>query len=397
MSSHYQISGVKLVRPSDDLWIVQPASAGWFLPVLGGGVFIFLGIVLLSGGGGLLLVGVFLFATAGYFMITYPLSAQARFDFSARELIFTASYLLRRSRHVEWNVPFGQITSLSLRPRPFGKSHIAQLQLQDGAELVMDFGWRVAEAEQFVQRFASTTATTRPVVSGLAPVAPHVDAAMAQARVQRVTRSWGTWLIIMGVVQMLTARGLSPWGIVLIIVGAASFYFREAPMLIVYAVTVGWAGLTNLLFTTTIFWKGFAVLQAWIVYLLFRQFWQFRRAEKLAAGAASTLPVETPAAPAPSRTARWFPFIALLLGGGAPLLFIAALGGAFILHNRALLPLISLLETLAVNMAVLGLAAGLAGWLSVASDKWVSIVGCLAGGLTLAAELAISVLLNALP
>ncbi len=167
-------------------------------------------------------------------------------------------------------------------------------------------------------------------------------------------------------------------------------------MLVIYAVTVGWAGVQNLLFGSTIFWKGFAILQAWIVLLLLRQFWQFRRAEKLATEAASALPIENVPASALPRTERWFPLVALLLGGIAALLFIVVLGGLFVLRNRALLPLLSLLETLAVNMAVLGVATGLAGWLSIASNKWVSIVGCLAGGLTLVAELALLLIVNAL-
>ncbi len=96
-----------------------------------------------------------------------------------------------------------------------------------------------------------------------------------------------------------------------------------------------------------------------------------------------------------TRTERYFPWFTLLLGGVAILLFIAALVGAFILGNRDLLPVISLLETLAVNMAVLGLATGLASWLSIASNKWGSMVGCAAGGLTLATELALPVLLKA--
>ncbi len=396
MSSNYQLSGVQLVQSSDEVWIVEPTSSGWFVPVVGGILLTAIGLFFLLAVTSAWFLSVFFFIAAAYYATAYPLAAEVRFDFSARELIFKASYLLRRSRHVEWNVPFQQLSSLSLRPQPLGKRHVAQLRLQDGAELVMDFGRRTVEAEQFVQRFTSTAATSRPVISSPAPISPHIDATIAQARVQRETRSWGTWLILMGFLQMVNAQGLSPWGVVLIIVGAASFYFREAPMLVVYAVTVGWAGVNNVLFTTTIFWKGFAVLQAWIVFLLFRQFWQFQRAEKLAAEEATASPAETTALPASPRTARWFPLIALLLGGGALLLFVAALGSAFVLHNRDLLPLITLLETFAVNTAVLGVATGLAGWLGIVSNKWASIVGCLAGGLTLVAELAIPLIIDSL-
>ena len=393
MSSSYQLSGVKLTQSSDEVWIVQPATSGWFLPVVGGGVLAFLGLVFLSGGGSFLLISILLFAAAGYFVITYPLSAQVRFDFSAQELLFTARYLLRRTRHIEWSVPFRQFASLSLRPQPLSKRHIAQLRLQDGAEVVMDFGRRTAEAERLIQRFAATTATDQPIASGPGITMPSVaDAVMTHERMERQIRSWGIWLIITGVVQMIGARGLSPWGVVLLLVGAASFYFQESAMYIIYAVTIGWAGVLNLLNSTTALWRGFAIIQFVIMVTLFWQFRQYRRAEKLAAGATA----DATSIAAPTRTQRWFPLGALVLGGVALLLFIAAIGIAFVLHNRALLPLINVLETLAVNMAVLGVATGLAGWLTIPFNKWVSITGCLAGGLTLAAELLIPAILNAL-
>ncbi|HTP11717.1 MAG TPA: hypothetical protein VMP08_25865, partial [Anaerolineae bacterium] len=345
-------------------------------------------------------IGLLFLATAGYFMITYPLASQVCFDFSVRELIFTASFLLRRSRHVEWKVSFHQFSSLTLRPQLLGKRHVAQLRLQDGAELVMDFGRRTADAAQLIQRFAATTATDRPAAIGPGITTMSVaDAVMTHEKMERQIRSWGVWLLIMGVLQMIDVRGLSPWGIVLLLVGAASFYFREAAMYVIYAVTIGWAGLLNFLNNTTTLWRGYAIVQFVIMIAIFWQFRQYRRAEKLATSAstdAALADAAADAAPAvPTRTQRWFPLFALVLGGVALLLFIAAIGSAFLLHNRALLPLITVSETLAVNMAVLGVATGLAGWLTIPFNKWVSIAGCLTGGLTLAAELLIPVILNA--
>jgi hypothetical protein len=395
-SASYRISGVKLDRTDDDVWIVKPATPAWFLSMVGASVLVLIGVALLSAGSSGLLLSLLLFVSALAFLITYPLAAKVRLDFAARELNFTATYLLRLSRRTDWSVPFGQIARLDLLPRPFGKSHVVRLQLQDGAELVMDFGRRVAEAEQFVQRLASATGSAGPSAGSHIPTPSQGEATLIQARLQREIRSWASWLIVMGLLQMAAARGLSPWGIVLLIVGAASFYFREAPMFVVYAVTVGWAGMSNLLSDTTVLWKGFAIFQAVMVYSLFRQYRYFRRAEKIAASTAPVPLLDTAAAPAPTRTERWFPWFTLLLGGVALLLFIAALACAFILRNRDLIPLINLLETLAVNMAVLGLATGLASLLSITSNKWVSIVGCLASGLTLLAELAIPVLLRAL-
>jgi hypothetical protein len=61
-------------------------------------------------------------------------------------------------------------------------------------------------------------------------------------------RSWGFWSLGLGAVHLVTSGFLSaPWGVLLIIVGLASFYFRTASMFIIYAVTLAWAALSNLL------------------------------------------------------------------------------------------------------------------------------------------------------
>ncbi len=385
MSSNYQLASVQLVQSSDDVWIVEPTSSGWFVPVVGGILMTAIGLFFLLAVTSAWFLSVFFFIGAAYYATTYPLAAEVRFDFPARELIFKASYLLRRSRHVEWNVPFQQLSSLRLRPQPLGKRHVAQLRLLDGAELVMDFGRRTSEAEQLAQRFAPGNVNGPEVMHALA------EATVIKERLERQTRSWGTWLILMGILQMVNARGLSPWGVVLLLIGAASFYFHEAAMYVIYAVTIGWAGVMNLLNNTAMVWRGYAIFQLILMIIIFQQFRQYRRAEQLAASATPDASLQ-----APTRTQRWFPLIALLLGGAALLLFIAAIGMAFVLHNRDLMPLISLFETLAVNMAVLGVATGLAGWLSIPFNQWVSIVGCLAGGLTLVAELALPLIIRAL-
>ncbi len=251
MSSNYQLSG-KLIQSSNDEWIVQPTNSGWFVPVVGGILLTAIGLLFLFVVKNAWFVSIIFFVAAAYYATSYPLAAEARFDFTARKLIFTANYLLRRSRHVEWNVPFHEFASLTLRPQPLGKRHTAQLRPQDGAELTMDFGRRTAEAEQLIQRFAPTTATALSSPSGAGVTTLSVaDATLAQERLERQIRSWGVWLIIMGVLQMLSARGLSPWGVVLLVIGVASFYFQEAAMYIIYAVTIGWAGVLNLLNSTT--------------------------------------------------------------------------------------------------------------------------------------------------
>ena len=72
--------------------------------------------------------------------------------------------------------------------------------------------------------------------------AAQLDAIIASER----TRSWGRWLIVMGVIQLVASQFLDPgWGVLLMLVGVASFYFRSLAMLAVYGVIMAWAAISN--------------------------------------------------------------------------------------------------------------------------------------------------------
>ncbi len=60
-------------------------------------------------------------------------------------------------------------------------------------------------------------------------------------------RNWGYGLLLLGFIQIIANNFLDPaWGVVLILVGAASFYFRTAAMFPVYGVILAWAMVNNI-------------------------------------------------------------------------------------------------------------------------------------------------------
>ena len=128
----------------------------------------------------------------------------------------------------------------------------------------------------------------------------------------RETRSWGLSLLGLGAVHLVASGFLSaPWGILLLAVGLASFYFREAPMFIVYGVTLAWAAISNLL-GGEIGWIIFALFQFFLAFQVFRKFFHFRQAQTEYA----TLRVqEAPHSPLiPARAVRAFPWAGCVLG-----------------------------------------------------------------------------------
>lgn len=202
-------------------------------------------------------------------------------------------------------------------------------------------------------------------------------------------RSWGVTLLIFGVLHVI-ASGLlnAPYGVMLLVVGLASFYFRSASMLVVYAVTLAWAGVSNLT-TGDWIWMGFAVLQGFICFRILRRFLRYRQAEQALAD-----PSDLEASGlTPQRSAKVFPWVALVLGGLSLVAFVGVFGSAIVLavvSSSGTAPeFLAFVEGLAVSFGALGFALGLASVLCRYRWKIVAVLGMVAGLLTLVIELAL--------
>ncbi len=210
----------------------------------------------------------------------------------------------------------------------------------------------------------------------------------------REIRSWAFWLLGMGVVHVIVSGVFSaPWGVLLIAVGLASFYFRDAAMFVVYAVTLGWAGVSNLLSGSST-WMVLAILQAFFVYMTLRQFQRFRRAQ---AEELQKLQAEHPEQSLPSdRSVRIFPWVGLVMGSlsltGVVLLFFGAMVVAVMTENVSFPGWVTFAEGLVVDGAVLGFACSLGALLSGSQRKVVAIAGGVLSVLTLLIELVLSVM-----
>ena len=61
-------------------------------------------------------------------------------------------------------------------------------------------------------------------------------------------RSWGIWSLGLGGLHVVASGFLSAgWGILLVIVGGGSFLFQDAAMYVIYATTLAWAAISNLM------------------------------------------------------------------------------------------------------------------------------------------------------
>ncbi len=191
--------------------------------------------------------------------------------------------------------------------------------------------------------------------------------------------------------SIIASSTFSPtWGIALIIIGLASFYFREAAMFVIYGVTMSWVAISNLLSGGLSTWLILGLLQIFWAYRLFRQFFAFKKAQAALAVSDSNSPIT----PDSSRAARFFPWSGFILGG----LSIIGFGSVFIIIfvmalagiTQSSLP--GLLESASVIMAILGIAVSLSSLLSDFQYKVFAAFGLATGAVVVLAELAFAIL-----
>lgn len=389
------ISNARIQKETDTELIVSPPLA-WLSPIFGAVVFTLIGVMLIVADKlGLTVLGVVGLGLAVMFLAIAPLATHLTFDFSSQQLTFVVEYVIHWPRRLEVRAPLRQLVQVSLRPALLGRRNIVDVVLADGTRIVLQFGRRYAEVERFVNRLGSLAGTEAAPVLNAPQAVTALEVTGTQSLMYRELRSWGVWLLVMGGAQMVAAQGFSPWGTLLIGIGLASFYLRESPMFLIYAVTVAWAGLSNLLHGEGL-WKGFALFQGLLTYQLFVQFQRFRRVEHLPPTEISTDLPATPepnASRPPERARNLFPWLALILGASSLTVFILSFAGSVVnvlfFKNKVFTTAFGALEIIAIYSGILGFASGLAGWIAGYPRKGESIVGCILGAVTLIIELGL--------
>lgn len=388
----YVLPHVRIADESEERMTLGPAGSPRFVVYGASGVFAFISLVLFFSGPDLMLWSLLPFALAAAYASNSPLHNRLTIDGRSRQLIYSAEYLLRRQRQVEVRAPLAQVVRAAIAPRRLSVSLPVEIALADGTRFTARFEHRAAEAERFTGRLRQQALAEPESLLDSPRAAAAAATTETQSALRRELRSWSFALLILGVFQIVSAQSLSPWGIVLIGVGLASFYFHSAPLFIVYAVIVGWASLQNLLYADLL-WNGFALLQAYWSFRLVQQFRRFHPAEQ--AELAGLAEPEAANAGA-DRSRRLFPWLALGLGLSSLALYVLVVLIAFLegaLSESAVTTnALPYLETLAVYAGLLGLGMGLGGWLAAYPRRLAALAGGVAGALTLLAEVAIALL-----
>lgn len=204
-------------------------------------------------------------------------------------------------------------------------------------------------------------------------------------------RSTGFWFLGLGVVQIILTGFLSaPWGVLLIVVGLISFYFRTASIFIIYGVTMVWAAVSNLI-GFNIGWVIFAALQ---IYWTIRIFMKYRRYREVEKAYIETTSDKTIASQSMNRAIRFFPWMSPLFGCSAMMGLVLFLLIVFVVafaNKITNLPeYLGIIEGLLVNLGLLGFAIGLASLISKHRPKALGGIGMVAGIITVVGDLALA-------
>lgn len=208
----------------------------------------------------------------------------------------------------------------------------------------------------------------------------------SHAAMLKEIRSWGFGFLVLGIFFIvLTGNLQSTWGILLLIISLASFYFRTASMFVVYAGILAWTALLNLI-SLEIGWVLFALFQIFLTIRVFRKYRRFRDVEMEVDKINSIYP--TPIVSSAGRAARIFPLIGSLLSCSSivGLILFIFLGVVLAIANEGVASIpdsFDFIYLAMINFSVLGFSVGLASVLSKFHPKALSIIGLVAGAFTL--------------
>jgi hypothetical protein len=215
------------------------------------------------------------------------------------------------------------------------------------------------------------------------------------ATLAKEVSSYGKWSLGWGVINLIFSGLSSPFGLLLLVLGAASFYFNLAAMFVVYGIVFIWAALSNL-FVGGGLASFFTVILALSAVQAFRAYARYRPVEKMLLSDDAAIETADPEVAMIERgkaakTARILPWAAFLTAivslAGFLASFVFTVGWLVVTGGEQAPGLILFAGALSLQFGVLALALGVASILSGYRYKALSAVGILGGIMALAIDL----------
>jgi tetratricopeptide (TPR) repeat protein len=200
---------------------------------------------------------------------------------------------------------------------------------------------------------------------------------------QQEIRSWGFLMLALGIMQIITVGFLDPaWEIMLFLVGAASFFFMDPAMFVVYGVIISWAAITNIS-SGKPGWVLF-IFQIALTVLIFRKYFQYRKEQASLTDTDLERWIATQKERA--KVANLLPVASCLFG----ILAVVSMAASWLLRFLSFRPG-SFPTSPSVTLAVLGLSSSLGALLNGVPRNRMSIIGAILSTMVLSLSLGMSV------
>jgi len=202
-------------------------------------------------------------------------------------------------------------------------------------------------------------------------------------------RSWGRWSLGWGVINLIFSGLSNPFGLLLLVIGVASFYFGSASMFIVYGVVFLYAALSNLLVGDVIAYF-FSIVLTISAVQAFRSYSRYRPVEMMIISSDEQTETAESHRTGVIRSRRIFPWSALLFALASLLGFFISIFMSiiwFLVTGSEETPdLFLFFGAVSIQFGVLAFSLGLASVLSGYRYKALSIISMLGGAAAMTIE-----------
>jgi hypothetical protein len=217
----------------------------------------------------------------------------------------------------------------------------------------------------------------------------------AYQKMQIDLRTWGWTLVGLGVIHLGYLN--LPHGLLLIAFGLLSFLVRETSTYILYAVILAWTAIGNLMaFSKAPGWAIFGLVQIILSVQGFKRFSMYKKVQTDYNASLASNELQD-ASPQSGRTGQVFPLGSIVLGSLGFLGAVCGYGLPLVMSPMLQPDIINIASfgiDIALIMGVLGFALGLAAILSDAPRQVLSIIGSVAGGLTMVTGIGLTLLVR---
>ncbi|MEN8242976.1 MAG: hypothetical protein ABFS17_13740 [Chloroflexota bacterium] len=232
----------------------------------------------------------------------------------------------------------------------------------------------------------------------LAPPERSADS-IGHATMLNEIASWGRSSLILGVVHIIASGFLNPgWGVTLLAVGGLSFIFKEASMFIMYAVTLIWVGISNIMSLDVGLWTFFGAYQIYLGVMLFKKYRRYRDYELQHLNSLEEIPADYKVGRAP----KLFPWAGGLLSGLGLVVYVGVWLAVFVALvvaydesqaastlSDSVWNIFDLVGGVALGLGIVGLGLSISSVASKYKPKFVAWAGVVLGSLLVLAEVAI--------